>query len=56
MTFDYETELAKQEKFVDWLHEEIIDVEHHGCFDVADILRDRVAKEEEKLRQLRNLR
>ncbi len=56
MTYDYDAELRETERRVQWIRESIIGAEQHGCFDIAEALRERLKREEKDLRDLHSLR
>lgn len=56
MAYDYNAELREAERRVQWIRESIIGAEQHGCFDIAEALRERLKREEKDLRDLRSLR
>ena len=56
ITYNYDAELREAERRVEWIRESIIAAEQHGCFDIAEALRERLKREEKDLCDLRNLR
>ena len=55
-SFDYNNEIEKTKRRIEWLRIQITESQHHECYDITEQLKSRLEKTERDLERLVSLR